>query len=169
MVTFILTLSNPVLINKTLSTETVYGSLSRWLIVGEVPRHSFPQSKTYFFPLSKNNPIVPGNTRNTVFTRCGHSEGHQNCATLTKGLPYSSNNNGDQWCRSLEKYIHRRDSHTEEWHKNTDTLRIQILLETHPLPGVPGSYGQFETGAVVQTKSRARWVLFTCCQGDQLT
>ena len=33
--------------------------------------------------------------------------------------------------------------------QNLPALRIQILLETHPLPGVPGAYGDFETDTEV--------------------
>ncbi len=35
------------------------------------------------------------------------------------------------------------------------TLRIELLFKSDPLPGEPGAYGQFETGASVQTISRA--------------
>ena len=27
---------------------------------------------------------------------------------------------------------------------------FEVLFQTHPLPGVPGDYGQFETGTVVK-------------------
>jgi hypothetical protein len=33
-------------------------------------------------------------------------------------------------------------------------LRIELLFEADPLPGEPGVYGQFETGAAVQNISR---------------
>ena len=67
--------------------------------------------------------------------------------------------------RSLEKYAHGRDSHSTGWHKNLTVFRIEVLLETHPLPGAPGVYGEFEAGVTVQTISRARWAFFTGREG----
>ena len=33
------------------------------------------------------------------------------------------------------------------------SLRFEVLLQVHPLPGEPGDYGQFETGTAVSGQS----------------
>jgi hypothetical protein len=89
-------------------------------------------------------------TRN-VFTR--YIEDQQTYDALAKGLSYSSIRNGDQ--QSLEKYAHGGLSHAEGWPQNVPALRIELLLETQSLSNSPGTCGEYETGAGVQTISRA--------------
>ena len=137
---------------------------SLWPLYLTSSKAKFLDWGNFFFLSNKNagSPKSRGKHRN-VFTSC--SEGHPTCGSLAKGLPYIRNRTGDQW--SLEKYSHGRESRGEGWHKNLPALCIQILLEAHPLPGAPGTYGDFETCVEVQTISRARWVFFTGRDGAE--
>ena len=84
-----------------------------------------PRGENYFFS-SKKNPKWKKKTQwytRNVFTSCG--EGHQTCAAMTKGLPYNSSTNGDQWF--LENYAHGRASYAEGWHKNLPSLWFQLF------------------------------------------
>jgi hypothetical protein len=70
------------------------------------------------------SPENRGNQRN-VISRWW--EGHQNCAALAKGLPYSSSNNGHG--QDLEKYAHGGDSHAEGCHENCLERSSQVVKE----------------------------------------
>ncbi len=73
------------------------------------PRKRSPQSKIIFFSTKKIIQHRKNRGTRNVISRWW--EGHQSCAALVKGLPYSSSNNGHE--QDLEKYAYGGDSHGE--------------------------------------------------------
>ena len=150
--------------DRTFTTRTVVRSIHRtYLTCGE---KNWKNKLSLFVPLSPLcSTLLPLGQNYLFFYKKKILGVRKICAVLVKGLPYIRNRTGDKW--SLENYSHGRESRGEGWHKNLPALWIQILLETHPLPGAPGAYGDFEAGATVQTISRGRWALFTGREGAE--